>query len=248
MELETKQLVLAVKQIAEEKNLDEDSVQDVIEQAIAAAYRKDYGEKDQEINAAINIRTGDVSVTVAREAVKEVSDEITQISLDEAKKIKKTAKEGDMIEVIEKPKTFCRVAAQTAKQVILQKLREAEREHVLGEYQDKVGELLNGVIQRVESRVVHIDMGQASGILPQSEQIPGEYYSAGNRIKVVLKEVEKSARGPQLILTRASTEFIEHLFANEVPEMENGAVKLLLVKLVLEQRLLLNLLSQVLTL
>jgi len=226
VEIQPKQLVLAVRQIAEEKNLPEDVVHEIIEQALAAAFRKDYGEREQEVRAQFNQTNGDVIVFISKEVVEEVEDELVQISLPEAKKVKKDAAIGDIVEIIAKPTAFGRVAAQTAKQVILQKLREAERETVLDEYSDKIGGILNGVVQRVEQRVVRIDLGKAAGILPMSEQIPGEYYGSGSRIKVFLKDVERSNRGPQLILSRANTDFIKLLFAGEVPEMENGAVEI----------------------
>lgn len=224
MEIQPKQLVLAVRQIAEEKNLPEDVVHEIIEQALAAAFRKDYGEREQEVRAQFNQSNGDVTVFISKEVVEEVEDELVQITLADAKKINKDAKLEEIVEVTAKPTGFGRVAAQTAKQVILQKLREAERETVLEEYSDKIGTIINGVVARVEQRVVRIDLGKASGILPMSEQIPGEYYGTGSRIKVFLKDVERSNRGPQLILSRANTDFIKLLFAAEVPEMENGAV------------------------
>lgn len=226
MELETKQLVLAIRQIAEEKNLEEDQVQEIIEQAITAAYRKDYGERDQEMRSIINVSTGDVQVFIEKQVVDEVEDELVEMTVADAKKIKKAAKVGDTVEVVEEPKTFGRVAAQTAKQVILQRLREAEREVILSEYEDKIGKVLVGNVSRVESRVVRIDLGKATGIMPKSEQIQGEIYTSGSRLKVYLKDVERTNRGPQLILSRAHTEFIVHLFRNEVPEMENGAVEI----------------------
>ncbi len=226
MDIEPKQLILAVRQIAEEKNLPEDVVHEIIEQALAAAFRKDYGEREQEVRAQFNQNNGDVIVYVSKQVVEEVEDELVEINVADAQKIKKGAKVDDTVEIISKPTSFGRVAAQTAKQVILQKLREAERENVLDEYSDKIGTVLNGVVQRVEQRVVRIDLGKASGILPMSEQIPGEYYGSGSRIKVFLKDVERSNRGPQLILSRANTEFIKFLFEAEVPEMENGAVEI----------------------
>jgi transcription termination/antitermination protein NusA len=226
MELETKQLVLAIRQIAEEKNLDEGQVQDIIEQAITAAYRKDFGDHDQEMRSVININTGDVQVFAKKNVVDKVQNEVIEISLDDAKKIKKDSKLKDIVEVTDRPKSFGRVAAQTAKQVILQRLREAEREVILSEFEDKIGKVLVGNVSRVESRVVRIDLGKATGIMPKSEQIQGEIYSTGSRLKVYLKDVERTNRGPQLILSRAHTEFIVHLFRNEVPEMENGAVEI----------------------
>jgi N utilization substance protein A len=224
MEIETKQLVMAIKQIAEEKNLPEDAVHDIIGQALAAAWRKDFGDKEQEVTALINTNNGDVTITAHKTVVENVEDDDIEISLAEAIKKRKDAVLGETIEFKHKPTGFGRVAAQTAKQVILQKLREAEREVVLEEYSDKIGSVVTGVVSRVEQRIVRIDLGRANGIMPKSEQIPGEYYSIGARIKVFLKDVERGTRGPQLILSRANEEFIEHLFRSEVPEMESGAV------------------------
>jgi N utilization substance protein A len=226
MDIQVKQLVLAIKTIAEEKNLPNEVVHDIIEQAIAAAWRKDFGDKDQEVTASINTTNGDVTIFIHRRVVEEVENEESELTLEEAKKIKPDAEIGDDLTETDKPTTFGRVAAQTAKQVILQKLREAEREIVLEEYSDKIGMVLTGNVQRVESRLVRVDLGKAQGILPASEQIPGEYYQAGARIKVFLKDVERSTRGPQLILSRANEEFITDLFKSEVPEMETGAVEI----------------------
>ena len=121
---------------------------------------------------------------------------------------------------------FGRVAAQTAKQVVLQRLREAEREVVLAEYEDKIGTLVNGVVQRVEPKLVRIDLGKAVGIMPLSEQIQGEYYTIGSRLRVYIKDIERENRGPQLILSRGNEAFIEELFKQEVPEIETGAVEI----------------------
>lgn len=225
--IDLKQLTMAVRTIAEEKNLPEDTVVEVIEQAIAAAWRRDNGDRDQLVKAVLNTSSGEATISVGREVVEEVENEINQISLEDAKKVQKDAKLGDFIEErTEKATTFGRVAAQTAKQVVLQRLREAEREVVSAAFEDKVGEILNGTVQRVEPRVVRIDLGNATGIIPASEQIQGEYYSPGSRIKVLLKEIERGNRGPQLILSRASTGFMKLLFASEVPEIETGAVEI----------------------
>lgn len=226
MNFEIKQLVLAIQTIAEEKNIDKDAVHDIVQQALAAAWRRDHGDKDQDVRVKLNEKTGDLQVFSAYEVVEEVENEHAQMTLEEARKIRKNAELGETIEIKEDLKEFGRVAAQTAKQVILQKLREAEREVILEEYEDKIGTVLNGTVTRVESRLVRIDLGKAQGILPQSEQIQGEYYSIGNRLKVFLKEVERTNRGPQLILSRGNAEFISYLFSNEVPEMENGAVEI----------------------
>jgi N utilization substance protein A len=225
-DLNIKQLTLAVRTIAEEKNLPEETVMSVIEQAIAAAWRRDNGERDQEVRAELNVNNGTAKVYVAREVVEEVGSDAVEISLADAKKVKKDAELGDKIEEAHDVVSFGRVAAQTAKQVVLQRLREAEREVVLAEFEDKIGTIVTGTVQRVEPRVVRVELGKATGILPQSEQIQGEFYSIGSRIKVFIKDIERDNRGPQLILSRGNEAFVEHLFRQEVPEMETNAVEI----------------------
>lgn len=225
-EINVKQLVLAVHTIAEEKNLPEETVLAIIEQAIAAAWRRDNGEREQGVRSELNINNGTANVFVSREVVEEVGSSTVEISLDDAKKIKKDAVIGDSVEEKFEVTTFGRVAAQTAKQVVLQRLREAEREVVLVEYEDKIGTVVNGIVQRVEPRVIRVDLGKANGIIPQNEQIQGEFYSIGSRIKVYIKDIERDNRGPQLILSRGNEQFIEYLFRQEVPEIETGAVEI----------------------
>jgi len=225
-ELNLKQLTLAVRTIAEEKNLPEEVIMSVIEQAIAAAWRRDNGERDQEVRSQLDVESGVAKVFVAREVVEVVGSDAHEVSLEDARKVKKDAELGDMIEEEFEVTSFGRVAAQTAKQVVLQRLREAEREVVLSEYEDKIGTVVNGTVQRVEPRVIRIEIGKANGIIPQSEQIQGEYYSVGARIKVFIKDIERDNRGPQLILSRGNPEFIEYLFRQEVPELESGAVEI----------------------
>lgn len=225
-DINIKQLTLAVRTIAEEKNLPEATVLSVIEQAIAAAWRRDNGERDQDVRAELNTNDGTADVFVAREVVEEVGSDAVEISLEEAQKIKPDAQVGDTIEEKYEVTSFGRVAAQTAKQVVLQRLREAEREVVLEEYEDKIGTIVTGVVQRVEPRVVRVELGKATGIIPQSEQIQGEFYSVGSRIKVFIKDIERDNRGPQLILSRGNEAFVEYLFRQEVPEMETGAVEI----------------------
>lgn len=226
MEFDFKQLAVAIQTIAEEKNLPEETVQEVVEQALAAAYRRDYGDREQEIRVNMNLNTGDVVAFVTKQIVSKVEDSKTEISLSEAQVRNKSAKLGEEIEVEEKVESFGRVAAQTAKQVILQRLREAERDIIMNEYEDKIGTLINAIVGRVEGRIVRVDLGKAQGIMPMSEQIQGERYYPGQRIKVFLKDVERGFRGPQLVVSRGNTEFIEWLFRAEVPEMENGAVEI----------------------
>lgn len=224
--IDSKQFVMTMRQIAEEKNLPFEIVEDALEQAIAAAYRRDYGDREQQVRAVMNQKDGTFKIFVTKTVVEEPENEFTQIGLEDAKKINKDAKIDDEIEQQVEYDGFGRVAAQTAKQVILQKLREAERDVVFAEYQDKVGMILNGTVQRVEPRLIYIDVGKAQGILPQSEQIPGEHYRPTQRLKVYLRDVESSAKGPQLVLSRANADFVALLFEREVPEMENGAVEI----------------------
>lgn len=226
MEMDFKQLAAAIRVIAEEKNLPENQVQEIVEQALAAAWRRDYGEREQDVRVIMNLNTGEVTAFVTKDIVEEVTDPRSQISLKDAGVMRKNAKIGETVEVVQKVEDFGRVAAQTAKQVILQRLREAEREIVLAEYEDKIGGLVNGVVSRVEGRVVRVELGKAQGLMPISEQIQGERYYPGQRLKFFLKDVEKSFRGPQLIVSRGCKEFIEQLFHGEVPEMENDAVQI----------------------
>ncbi len=225
-EINLKQLILAVHTIAEEKNLPEETVLSVIEQAIAAAWRRDNGDREQEVRSELNINKGTAKVFVIREVVEEVSSPVTEISLEDAKKSKKDIEIGDTVEEEFEVTSFGRVAAQTAKQVVIQRLREAEREAVLEEFEDKIGTVVNGTVQRVEPKVVRVDIGKTTGIIPQSEQVQGEFYAIGSRIKVLIKDIERDNRGPQLILSRSSEKFIDYLFRQEVPEIETGAVEI----------------------
>lgn len=226
MDLDMKQLVVAIRAIAEEKNLPEDAVKEVVEQALAAAYKRDYGDREQEIRVSMNLNTGDIDAYITKEIVDKVENPAFEISLKEAQVRKKNAKAGETIEVHEKAEEFGRVAAQTAKQVILQRLREAEREIIMAEYEDKIGTVINATVARVEGNICRIDLGKAQGIMPRSEQIQGERYYPGQRLKVYLKDVERGFRGPQLVVSRGNTQFIEWLFRGEVPEMESGAVEI----------------------
>lgn len=224
--MDFKQLALAIRTIAEEKNLPEDQVQDIVQQALAAAWRRDYGDREQEVRVSMNLNTGEVSAYVTKEVVDEVEDPYMQISLTDAQAMRKNAKVGEAMEIYQKVEDFGRVAAQTAKQVILQRLREAEREIVMAEFEDKIGSVVNGVITRVEGRLVRVELGKAQGIMPVGEQIQNERYYPSQRLKFFLKEVEKGTRGAQLIVSRGCKEFVEQLFRSEVPEMEAGAVEI----------------------
>jgi N utilization substance protein A len=229
------QFLAAINQIADEKNLPRETIIEAVEAALAAAYKKDYGDKDQEVRVKLNDSTGATQVFVSKEVVKtaaEVDNDQLQVSLAEAKKTDKKAKVGSeeepyMVEYeVDPGEGFGRVAAQTAKQVIIQRLREAEREIVFNEYKDKEGVLLNGNVQRVDGSMVYVDIGKTNGILFASEQIPGERYYPGQRVKVYVVRVEQTARGPQVVVSRAHPEMVRRLFELEVPEIETGTVEI----------------------
>ena len=223
--LDLKQMSAMVDIIDEEKGLPKETFLNVIEQAIAAAWRKDNGDRDMNVRAVLNTKTGEADVFVAREVIEDglAYNPSTEIPQKEAGK---GAKVGDVIEEKSKVTTFGRVAAMTAKQVVIQRLREAENDAVLTAFEDKIGTIVTGTVSRVEPRLVRIDLGRASGIIPRSEQIDGEYYTVGSRIKVYIKNIERGDKGAQLILSRGSAEFVECLFRQEVPEIENGTVKI----------------------
>ncbi len=237
----------AIDMLAEEKNLPREIVVETVEAALAAAYKRDYSDKDQEARAELDQVTGAVRVFVSKAVVAddEIENEHLQIGLTDAKKIDKKAEVKTitplteeeieaglepelpyMVEMEVFPEDFGRVAAQTAKQVIIQRLREAEREIVFTEYKDKEGVVLVGTIQRVEGNIAYVDLGKATGVLFAGEQIPGERYYTGLRVKVYVSRVEQTARGPQIVLSRAHSGLVQHLFELEVPEIEAGTVEI----------------------
>ncbi|MDD5692963.1 MAG: transcription termination factor NusA [Patescibacteria group bacterium] len=220
-----KQFASAINQICTEKNISKEVVIATIEDALAAAYKKDYGNKKQEVRVELS-EDGETLVFVSKEVVEEVEDKFTQISLTDAYKLKKSAKVGDIIEIKDFPSDFGRIAAQTAKQVIIQRIREAERDMVFGEYKDKEGEVINGTIQRIEGSNVIVDIGKASGILFPNEQIKEERYYVGQRLKFFVVRVEQNARGPQIVISRSHPGLVKRLFELEVPEILSGVVEI----------------------
>ncbi|MDO4872148.1 MAG: transcription termination factor NusA [bacterium] len=230
-DLNIKQMLLAARTIAEEKNLPEEKVIEVIEAAIAAAWRRENGERGQNVRAELDLNTGEAEVFVQYEVVdgEEAFDPISEILLEDAKAKDPNAEIGEIVEDKFPVETFGRVAAQTAKQVVLQRLREAEREVILEEFEDKIGTIVSGSVSKVEQRFIRIDLGKGSGIMPLREQIHGEYFSVGQHVKVLIKEIEKEGRSPELILSRADAKFVEILFQQEVPELETGMVEIVAI-------------------
>lgn len=224
----------AITQICEEKGISEEDVVSSIGAALAAAYRKDYGEKGQLIEAEFDTETGQAKIYRVHEVVEleedqeELEKPEREILLEDAKKIDPKVELGGRIveEVTPDHIEFGRIAAQTAKQVITQRIREAERNVVFDTFKDKEGEILSGMIQRIENGTVFIDLGQATGVLFPSEQIRGEHYSIGQRIKVYLMSVAIGPRGPEIHVSRSHEKIVEKLFEFEVPEIASGEVEI----------------------
>lgn len=220
----------ALNQLVEEKNINKEELLKMIEASLAAAFRKDYGEKDQNIVVELNPETMGTKVYDVKTVVEgEVIDSIKEWSLEEAKKHKKSAKVGDEIRTDITPKTgttFGRIAAQTAKQVIVQKIREAERGVLFTDYKAKERQLISGMVQRIEGDAVLVDLGKATGVLFPSEQIKGEKYGVGSRVKVLVLHVEPTAKGPKITLSRSHPDMVRRLFELEVPEISNGIVEI----------------------
>ncbi|MFH1837978.1 MAG: transcription termination factor NusA [Candidatus Kuenenbacteria bacterium] len=243
-------ILIAIKQICDEKNISIEKVIEAIEIALAAAFRKDFGKPGQNIKAIFDTNTGNIKIfdikTVTDCCELEKTEELetekleegeeekkkkfnskTDITLEEAKKIKKDIKIGDEIKTeLEISHDFGRIAAQTAKQVIIQNLREMERESLYEEYKDKQGKVFNGIIQRFEGRNVIVDLGHAIGLLFPEEQIPFEKYNVGQRIKVFILNVEKETKGPKIIVSRTHKELLKQLFTLEVPEISADTVEI----------------------
>ena len=227
------QLEQALEQIAEEKGISREELISMIEASLAAAFRKDYGKKDQNVVVEFDAETMGTKVydvkTVVETATEVEEDPQKLIDVEAAQKLKKKAKVGDEIRTEITPKTgtsYGRIAAQTAKQVIIQKLREAERNVQFSDFKAKERTLQNGIIQRVEGDTILVDMGKATGVLFPSEQIRGEKYAIGQRLKVLILHVEPATKGPKITLSRSHPDMVRKLFELEVPEIYNGSVEI----------------------
>ncbi|MPZ24557.1 MAG: transcription termination/antitermination protein NusA [Dehalococcoidia bacterium] len=215
----------AIKFLASEKNLDTEVVYRAIEDALASAYRKDEL-ADRQLRVQIDRLSGDIHVWIVRNIVHEVEDEKIEITLDEARETRPDAMVGETIEYPVEPHNTGRIAAQTAKQVVLQRLRESERDVVYKEYSEKSSDIVSGVVQRVEPRQVIVDLGKTEAVLPLLEQVRTEHYRPGQRLKVYVVDVDKAPKGPQVTVSRTHKNLIRRLFELEVPEIFKGAVEL----------------------
>ena len=221
--------LVALTQLAAERNLPREIVLSAIEAALASAYRKDSIAAGQDISVKLDPGSGEVTVTILKTIVEEVEDDVIEINLADARAIKPDAVIGESIATESMPHSPGRIAAQTAKQVVMQRLREAEREIVFEEYTDKVGEVFSVTVQRVEPRQVVVDIGRGEAVMPVSEQMPIERYRQGQKFKAILSSVERTPKGTELIVSRADKDLLKRLFEMEVPEIYSGAVEIVAI-------------------
>ena len=217
----------ALNEIVETKGIDKEILIDTIEQALLTAYKKNFGQA-QNVEVEFDRDNGDIKVYSTREVVDESNyyDSFLEIELSEARKISPSYEIGDVIRNEVTPSNFGRIAAQTAKQVVVQRLREAEREIVYNEFMERESEIVDGEITRATPSVVYVDLGKIEGVMPRSEKIDGETYKEGQRIKVYVVEVKKGSKGPQIIISRSNPGLVKRLFELEVPEIEQGIVQI----------------------
>ena len=218
--------LLAITQLSAEKNLPREVVISAVEAALVSAYRKDNFAANQNISVKINPTNGNVQVWAEKIVVEQPSDGRCELSLDEAHRIKPDAEIGETLVVEATPHNAGRIAAQTAKQVILQRLHEAEHSAIFEEYADREGDIVTGLVQRIESRQIFVDLGRTEALLPAVEQVPSERYRVGQRLKVNILEVVRTNRGPRVVVSRSHPDLLRQLFEMEVPEIFNGAVEL----------------------
>jgi len=214
----------AVRQLCNEKNLPEEVLMEIVKAALKTAYRKDYGNKEQNLEVEIDSQTENVSIYLVKDVVDELEDEDLEISLTDAKKLNKSIKVGEQIRMDVTPNTYGRIAAQAAKQVIIQRIQEAERDLMYEMFKDRENELINALVHRVDNNHVYVELGGITALLPGREQISTEQYYGGQRIKLYLDRVEKTTKGPQLLISRTHPKLVEKLMELEIPEVKAGTV------------------------
>ncbi|OGN91592.1 MAG: transcription termination/antitermination protein NusA [Chloroflexi bacterium RBG_13_48_17] len=218
------EFMVALTQLSAEKHLPKEVVLSAIETALVSAYRKDAFVAGQDISAKINPNTGEVKVYVRKTVVEKATDLLREISLGEAQKKDKNVQLGDIVSIESTPPNAGRIAAQTARQVILQRLHEAEHHAIFEEFTGKEGDIVTGIVQRITPEQIHIDLGKAEAILPSIEQVHNERYRVGQRLKLYVLEVTKSSRGPQILVSRSHRNLLRRLFELEIPEIYGGTI------------------------
>ena len=226
-EINTTEMLQAMDELEKTEGIKKDVLMESIEQALVNAYKKNYECNDENIKIVMDKLDGKMKVYQEKTVVEDVQDDKKEISLDEAKKINSNYKVDDVVEFELLPKKFGRIAAQTAKQIITQKIREASRDMIFNEFDSKKGEIIVGQIQKVTGKAIIIDLGKIEGIMSKKEQIPTETYNVNDKIKACVISVEKGAKGSvQVVLSRASTKFVEKLFKIEIPEIDDGVIEI----------------------
>lgn len=224
--IDNKELILALEDLEKEKGIKKEYLLESIESALVTAYKRNFDALEN-VKVVMDKQTGATYVYSIKEVVERANDPVQEISLDEAKKINKSIQIGDNVEIEIVPKNFGRIAAQTAKQVIVQKIREAEREILYNDYSDKKGEIVSGPIQKAERGIVVMDLGKLEGVMPLKEQIPTEHYSVNDKIKAYVVDVEKGEKGaPQVIVSRSHPDFVRKLLEFEIPEIYEGLIEI----------------------
>lgn len=216
----------AMYELSHERGIAKEVLFDAINTAVLSAYRKHANAPAQNIRVEIDEKSGEINVYAQKTVVVEVSDPHLQISLEEARAINPNYQEGDVVEIEVTPQDFGRIAAQTAKQVVIQRIREAERDLIYEEFVNRQNDIVTGVVQRHEQRNVYVDLGKVEAVLPPSEQMPNENYRYGDRIKAYITEVRKTTKGPQVLLSRTHPGLLKRLFELEVPEIYEGVVEI----------------------
>lgn len=225
MTIMNREFIKAVEELEKEKEISKDLLIEAIESALVSAYKKNYG-TSQNVRVNIDRETGDIDVFMRKEIVEEVEDEQLELSVEEAREIDPKYQAGDVIERQVTPRDFGRIAAQTAKQVVVQRIREAERGLIYDDYSNRQSEIVTGIIQRISNDTVFINMGRTEGILAATEQVSGEKYTVNSRIKVFIMDVKKTTKGPQVYLSRSHPGLVKRLFELEVPEIQDGIVEI----------------------
>ncbi len=223
--IDNKELILALEELEKEKGIKKEYLLESIETALVTAYKRNFDSLEN-VKVQMDSQTGATHIYSIREVMERANDEATEISIKEAQKINPDLKEGDMVETEIIPRNFGRIAAQTAKQVIIQKLREAEREIIYTEFNDRKGEIVSGLVQKADHNIVVMDLGKLEGVMPSKEQIPTEHYHVNDKIKGYVLEVEKGAKGvPQVIVSRSHPDFVRKLLEFEIPEIYEGVIE-----------------------
>ncbi|MCC6703263.1 MAG: transcription termination/antitermination protein NusA [Thermomicrobiales bacterium] len=220
----------AILQIAGERGIPREAVLNSVQHALGAAYRKMTNTREEvDVDVEMNFASGSFRVFHKLNVVETVEDPDTEISLAEALAHSTSAQIGDVIRIERTPENFGRIAAQNVKQMVLQQIRDYERQSIYDQFRDREGEVINGIVQRADSRTVIVELGPAEAVMPVREQVPNERYRPGQRVKVLLKEVSRDQRGPQLVVSRATPDLIKRLFEMEVPEISSGAVEIMAI-------------------